>query len=60
MELVKAVDSLSLVSLKTETESERQQKIKLLRTVDDQLSLPSLQYVSLSAFFSSPRLPFFI
>jgi hypothetical protein len=58
MELVKALDILSLISLKTETEIDRQNKIKQLRTVDDQWSLPSLQYVSL--FCSSQNPTFFV
>jgi len=43
MELLKALDVLSTSSLKTESESDRQHKLKQLRTVDEQMSLPSLQ-----------------
>jgi hypothetical protein len=46
MEVIKALELLETVSLKTESETDRASKLKAIKTVDEQLTLPILRYVS--------------
>ena len=45
MDLLKALDVLSTVNLKTEQETDRQTKLKALKTVDEQISSPFIRFI---------------